>query len=206
MKSLKVTEASGKYKGSRRMVKKSRVIKGLSFLVLIFSLLTGCSKEGPSDRDIGKQKITARSSTKEQKWGNAPDFTLPRLGGGDFTLSSLKGKVIILDFWATRCPPCRKEIPGFIELYKNYKDEGLEIVGVCLESETTVKPFAKETGINYTLVFANQEIGRQYGGIRYIPTTFIIDCQGNITKKHIGYASKETFEGEIKELLSRKGQ
>jgi len=185
---------------------KSRVIKGFSFFVLILILLAGCSKETSSDNGIGKQKIIAQSSTEEEKWGNAPDFTLPSLGGDDFILSSLKGKVIILDFWATRCPPCRKEIPGFIELYREYKDEGLEIVGVCLESEAAVKPFAEETGINYTLVFANQEIVQRYGGIRYVPTTFIIDRQGNIVKKHIGYTSRETFEEEIKELLSKRGK
>jgi cytochrome c biogenesis protein CcmG/thiol:disulfide interchange protein DsbE len=188
------------------MMKKSRVIKGLSLLVLILSLLAACSKEASSDRSIGKQKITTQDSPKEENWGNAPDFTLPRLGGSQLKLSSLKGKVIILDFWAPRCPPCRKEIPGFIELYKKYKDEGLEIVGVCLESEAMVKPFAKKMGINYVLVSGNREVCQQYGGIRYIPTTFIIDRQGNIAKKHIGYASKETFEREIKELLSRKAE
>lgn len=79
-------------------------------------------------------------------------------------------------------------------------------MGVCLQSEAMVKPFAKEMGINYTLVFGNREICQQYGGIRYIPTTFIIDRQGNVAKKHIGYASKETFEREIKELLNRKAE
>ena len=183
------------------MTKKSRMIKGLSFLVLILSLLTGCSKEAPSDR--GMQKITAPSSTTEEKWGNAPDFTLPKLGSGEFTLSSLKEKVIIVDFWATRCPPCREEIPNFIKLYKKYKDEGLEIVGICLEREGAVEPFAEENEINYILVFADQKVTQQYGGIQYIPTTFIIDRQGNIAEKYVGYTSKEVFEKKIKELLGK---
>ncbi len=93
------------------------------------------------------------------------------------------------------------EIPNFVELYKKYKGKGLEIIGICLDSEAMVKPFAKEVGINYTLVLGNREVAQKYGGIRYIPTTFIIDKQGNITKKHIGYTSKETFEEEIKKLL-----
>lgn len=188
------------------MANKNKMIRGLLFIVLILILLSGCSKETPSERDIGKQEITAQISSQEQKWGNAPDFTLPRLGGGVFTLSSLKSKVIILDFWATRCPPCRLEIPGFIELYKKYNDDGLEIVGVCLEDEAKVKPFAEKMGINYILICANQEIGRQYGGIRYIPTTFIIDRRGNIANKHIGYISREIFEEEIKKLLKRKSE
>ena len=165
-------------------MKKRKVIKGLLFSVLILSLSVGCSKEASS--------------------GDAPDFTLPRLNGGNLTLSSLKGKVIILDFWAVRCPPCRKEIPDFVELYKKYKDKGLEIIGICLDSEATVKPFAEKMEMNYPLVFGNQEVAQKYGGIRYIPTTFIIDRQGNITKKHIGYVSRETFEEEIKVLLDKK--
>ena len=94
------------------------------------------------------------------------------------------------------------EIPGFVKLYKKYKDKGLKIIGVCLESEATVKPFAKKMGINYTLVFADQKVRHEYGGIRYIPTTFIIDQQGDIVKKHVGYVSKEVFEEEIKKMLN----
>lgn len=183
------------------LLKRSKVIKGHLLILLAISLLVGCSKEAPSDRGAERQEITTQSSAKEEEWGNAPDFTLPKLGGGKFTLSTLKGKVIILNFWATRCPPCRKEIPDFIRLYKKYKDEGLEIVGACLEDESAVRPFAEETGINYTLVFAEQEIAREYGGIRYIPTTFIVDGNGDIAKKHVGWASRETFEEEIKKLL-----
>ncbi|MEA3328556.1 MAG: TlpA disulfide reductase family protein [Candidatus Omnitrophota bacterium] len=160
------------------------MIRGFLSVILIFSFLTTGYSKG--------------------QWGDAPDFTLPGLRGENFTLSSLKNKVVILDFWAVGCPPCRKEIPGFIELYSKYKDEGLEIVGVCLDGRGRVKPFAEQKGIDYILVFADREVCRQYGGIRYIPTTFIIDRRGNIAKRHIGYASKETFEEEIKELLSRE--
>ena len=182
-------------------IKKSEIINGFLFLILTFGLLTGWSEQ---TKDTGKEKITTQSFKKEEKWGDAPDFILDKLGGGKFKLSSLKGKVIILDFWATYCPPCRKEIPGFIELYKKYKDKGVEIVGACLEDESVVKPFAEETGINYTLVFVNQETVRKYGDIRYIPTTFVIDQEGNIKKKHIGYVAKEMFEEEIKELLKQR--
>ena len=177
------------------MVISKKNLIGIFLFFFTLSTLTGCSSsEAP--RPIS-------SSKQEKDWGDAPDFTLPKLEGGELTLSSLKGKVIILDFWATYCSPCRREIPGFIELYKKYKDEGLEIVGVCIESESIVKRFAKEMGMKYVLVFANREISQQYGGIRYIPTTFIIDRNGDIAKKHVGLASKETFEQEIKELLGK---
>jgi len=179
------------------MSKRSNAIKGVLVLslipiLLIIVLAAGCSKKPASD--------TA------QKFGDAPNFTLPKLGGGDFTLSSFKGKVIILDFWKIECPPCRMEIPGFIELYSRYKDQGLEIVGVCLDRESAVKSFAKREGMNYTLVFADRTVGQQYGGIRFVPTTFIIDRDGNIAKKHVGYVSKEAFEKEIKELLNSSAE
>jgi len=186
-------------------VKKSWATAQLSCAILMIGLSTGCGERAPSDGDVVKQEGTPESAAKQEKWGNAADFTLPRLGGGYFTLSSLKGKVIILDFWATSCPPCRKEIPGFVELHETYKDEGLEIVGVCLESESNkVKAFAEDLGISYVLVFANRGVSQEYGGIRYIPTTFIIDRRGDVAKKHIGYVSKEVFEDEIKKLLSGK--
>ena len=171
-----------------------RNLIGIFLFFFTLSTLTGCSSSELSN--------PISISKEEKKWGNAPDFTLPQLEGGELTLSSLKGKIIILDFWATRCPPCRMEIPGFVKLYKKYKDKGLKIIGVCLESEATVKPFAKKMGINYTLVFADQKVRHEYGGIRYIPTTFIIDQQGDIVKKHVGYVSKEVFEEEIKKMLN----
>ena len=173
----------------------------VSFLI-VFLTLTGCSG--------GAESTSVQKNTPKDKkgWGNAPDFTLSKLGGGEFTLSALKGKVIILDFWATRCPPCRREIPDFIHLYKKYKDKGLEIVGVVLDKdkEASVGPFAKKMGINYTTVFGNREVTNKYKGIRYIPTTFIIDRNGNIAKKHVGFVKKEVFEAEIKELLEGNGK
>jgi len=158
-----------------------------------------------SESALVREKPASKTETSvpTQQWGNAPDFTLPKFKGGEFTLSSLKGKVIILDFWATWCGPCRMEIPGFVELYAKYKDKGLEIVGVALDrgGELAVGPFAKQYGMNYIIVFGDRKITQKYGGIPGIPTTFIIDRDGNVVGKHIGYAPKEAFEGVIKKLL-----
>jgi len=189
----------------KKGVMKTVVYTVLAVIALFLILLAVCSKNPPETKDMAKQNITVQSSPKGQEWGDAPDFTLPRLEGGTLTLSSLKGKVIIIDFWSTQCPPCKEEIPGFIELYEQYNDAGLEIVGMCLDSKAAINTFARKTGIkiNYPLVFANRHITLQYGGIRYIPTAFIIDSQGNIAKKHVGYAPKSTFEKEIKKLLNK---
>jgi cytochrome c biogenesis protein CcmG/thiol:disulfide interchange protein DsbE len=136
--------------------------------------------------------------------GPAPDFTLPRsLDGKPFKLSSLKGKVRLVDFWATWCPPCRKEIPSFIALQKKYQAKGLEVIGVCIEQDANdkVNAFAKEQGINYTSVISSQEVEAAYGGIRSIPTTFLVDRQGHIVKKYVGETPMEDFEADLKKLL-----
>ena len=133
---------------------------------------------------------------------SAPDFTLLDIHGNEKKLSDFKDKVIILDFWATWCPPCRMEIPHFIDLYNEYKDEGLEVIGVALDRNVErVGPFAEEIGINYTVLLGNRDVTDLYGGIMSIPTTFILDRDGKIRKKYIGYRDKEVFEKDIKELL-----
>lgn len=135
----------------------------------------------------------------------APDFNLKTLDGKTLQLSALKGKVVLLDFWATWCPPCREEIPHFKELYDQYRGKGLEIIGVALDDggEKDVAPFAQKNQINYPLsVTGAQELGQRYGGIRGIPTTFLVDKQGRIAQKYVGYQSKQVFEKEIQALLA----
>ena len=133
----------------------------------------------------------------------APDFALPDLEGNTVRLSDFKGKVIILDFWATWCPPCVKEIPHFVELYEKYRENGFQMIGIALSSGSAkdVKKFAAEHGINYPILMGNREVSRKYGNIRSIPTTFLIDRQGRIANKYIGYRPKDVFEKDLKSLF-----
>jgi cytochrome c biogenesis protein CcmG/thiol:disulfide interchange protein DsbE len=133
----------------------------------------------------------------------APDFTLNDLDGKPFRFSSTRGKVVILDFWATWCPPCRMEIPHFVDLYRDYRGKGLEIVGVSLDrgGASAVKPFARTNGINYPVLIGNQKVTSDYGGVRSIPTTFVIDRKARIVEKYVGYRDKAVFEEVIKKLL-----
>ena len=125
------------------------------------------------------------------------------------TITELKQKirensdqVLIVDFWASWCPPCRDEIPGFISLYNEYKEKGLEILGVALDENgsDSVKRFAKKMGINYPLLLGGYDINKEYN-ITALPTTFIYNRNGVLKIKHIGYFSKSAFEKEINELL-----
>jgi thiol-disulfide isomerase/thioredoxin len=139
------------------------------------------------------------ASTADSK---APSWELRDLEGRQVKSSDFAGKVLILDFWATWCAPCRNEIPGFIELQKEYGDRGLVVVGVSLDEEgpAVIKRFMKELGINYPIVLGEVGLMQDFGGTA-IPTTVIIDRRGNIVARHVGFAAKETFENEIQPLL-----
>ena len=147
---------------------------------------------------------TAPASSQGDARQAAPDFSVNSLDGQMLKPSSMKGKVVLLDFWATWCPPCREEIPHFKELYTQYKDKGVQIIGLALDEdgEASVRPFAQQNQINYPLAIATQEIVSSFGGIRGIPTTYILDKQGNIAKKWVGYQDKAVFEKEIQTLLA----
>ena len=138
-----------------------------------------------------------------QPAGKAPNFVLKTANGKTIELNKLKGKVVVVNFWATWCPPCKAEIPGFLDVYKQYKSKGLEIVGISLDQDgwTPVKPFIESHKITYPVVVGDGELADAYGGIDGIPTTFIVDKKGNITKRHIGYMDKTSLENLIKGLL-----
>jgi peroxiredoxin len=132
------------------------------------------------------------------------NFTLKDIAGRDVRLADYKGKVLLLDFWATWCGPCRVEIPGFVEMYDKYKSRGLEVVGIVVLDEFSNAPrFAREFKMNYTILNGDgrDDIEDAYGPLFALPTTFIIDREGRICHKHIGLTPRETFEAAIKQLL-----
>jgi cytochrome c biogenesis protein CcmG/thiol:disulfide interchange protein DsbE len=131
----------------------------------------------------------------------AIDFTLPDLKGGKVALTDYKSRVIILDFWATWCPPCRAEIPDFIALSKEYSSKNFVMIGAAVDDPNKVGNFVKSNNINYTICIADQATAGNYGGIRGIPTTFVIDREGYIVRQYVGFRPKEVFEQDIKDLM-----
>jgi thiol-disulfide isomerase/thioredoxin len=129
-------------------------------------------------------------------------WELMDLDGKPVKSSDFEGKVLILDFWATSCPPCDARIPGFIELQSKYGEKGLVVVGVLLDEEgpSVARQMKEEVGINYPVLVGASNIVEYFGGME-IPSTFIIDKSGKVVARHIGFVSKETFEREITPLL-----
>lgn len=136
--------------------------------------------------------------------GTAPDFTLPDADGNSFRLSEHRGEVVVLNFWATWCPPCRAEIPGFIELQNDLREKGVRFVGISLDEEgfDAVLPYAEKRGINYDLVVDNGRVARLYGGIESIPTTYLIDRSGRIRYEHSGILLKGGLRSALEELIT----
>ena len=130
----------------------------------------------------------------------APDFTLESINGDTIKLSDYRGKVVILDFWATWCRPCVMEIPHYKELYEAYKDSGLAIIGIALDKPQKVVSFVDRFEVNYPIAVGDRSLAAEYGGIRAIPTTFVLDQDGRIYKKYVGYRSKEIFLQDFRDL------
>ena len=134
----------------------------------------------------------------------APDFSLPDLTGQRLSLSSYRGKAVLLDFWATWCDPCREEIPHFVELQSKYRDRGLQIVGVSMDDgPEPVRDFYQRFKMNYPVVMGNAKIGELYGGVLGLPIAFLIGRDGRIYGKHIGATDITVFEAEIISLLRK---
>jgi len=135
----------------------------------------------------------------------APDFELHSLDGGMVTLSSLRGRPVLLNFWATWCTPCRVEMPWLVALDQQYRGRGIQIIGVSLDDaggEHQVATFAKDKGVTYPVLLADSTVANLYGGVRFMPQSFFIDRDGRIKMTTIGLTSKEDLEDGVKALLA----
>jgi peroxiredoxin len=170
------------------------------FIIFATAVLLGCLFQGCSSSPT---TVKAASLKPNSERHDAPDFALKDAEGKTVHLADYRGKVVLLDFWATWCDPCRLEIPWFIEMQRKNKDRGFEVLGVSMDDEgwEVVKPFVKNIGVNYRVLIGNDQTTELYGGVDALPTTFLIDRQGKIAAVHIGLASRKDFEDGVEQLL-----
>ncbi len=145
---------------------------------------------------------------KPKETVSAPDFTLKTIEGQEVTLSGLRGKVVLLDFWATWCGPCKESIPHLTQLHKNYQDKGFELIGMSLDKSgevEMVRRFVKSMDIPYPIIMTPEDVARNYK-ITGLPTTVLIDKEGKVREKIVGFNSAigQQIAARIEELTSEK--
>jgi cytochrome c biogenesis protein CcmG/thiol:disulfide interchange protein DsbE len=134
---------------------------------------------------------------------SAPDFALPSLDGRSVKLSEFRGKAVVLNFWATWCPPCKEEMPWFADLQKQYGKDGLVVIGVAMDdsSPSSIAKFTSQLGVNYPVLMGTDQVSDDYGDVQYLPTTFYIARDGTIMDKVTGLAGRPEIEEDVKKVL-----
>ncbi len=171
----------------------------LFVLIVAYGLFRFGRTMGPEPSEAAASSLKPEAARRP-----APEFALKDADGKTVRLSDYKGKVVLLNFWATWCGPCKIEIPWFGELEQKYRDRGFAVLGVSMDEEgwDVVKPFTAELHVNYRVLLGNDETAQLYGGVDSLPTTFVIDQEGRIVSVHLGLVSKSNYEDEIEQLLA----
>lgn len=161
---------------------------------------------------LGIQKAKHNSgsgvATSKLQGQPAPDFSLTSLDGKTLKLSDYHGKAVLLNFWATWCEPCKIEMPWFVELQNKYGAQGLQVLGVAMDdaSPKEISEFAQKMGVNYPIVIGKEQVGDEYGGVQYLPSTFYVGRDGKIIERVFGLVSRSEIEANVQKALSQQGQ
>jgi peroxiredoxin len=153
---------------------------------------------GPEVANVGPGTAMGPSGSR-----TAPPFSLKDTNGNIFSSAQLAGKPAAINFFATWCPPCREEIPGFVEVYNKHKEKGFEMIGISLDTDTrgNLPGFLMSNNVGYRILFGDLDTARAYGGVSALPTTFFVGKDGEIKNVHIGYMDKDAFDKEVMKLL-----
>lgn len=157
----------------------------------LFLFLAGCTQRPRELKSEGQRQT-------------APDFTLKDADGNPVNLTDYRGKVVLVNFWATWCGPCEVEIPWFVEFEKKYKDQGFAVLGLSMDDDgwKAVRPYIASHKINYRVMIASELVSQKFGDIDALPTSFVLDRQGRIATNHVGLVDKRDYQNEILKLLA----
>ncbi len=180
---------------------------GVGSVLACALLWTGCSDfvTKPAPKAKQEQKPAGQFNLKDAVGQATPSFSLKDANGQTVRPADYKGKVVLLDFWATWCGPCKIEIPWFIDMERQYKDQGFAVLGVSMDEDgwTAIKPYVQNMQMNYRVLLGNDDVSTAYGGLDSLPTTLLIDRQGKIASVHVGVTmGKEEFKNAIVQLLN----
>jgi peroxiredoxin len=169
------------------------LIRRWTLFAAAVAILASC--EAPIPDNFHLKAVNERKPT--------PDFNLKDVTGANVKLSDYKGKVVLLNFWATWCGPCKVEIPWFMDFERTYKDRNFAVVGVSMDEDgwDAVKPYIEEKKMNYRVVLGNDQVSTLFGNVDSLPTTIVIDREGRIASMHVGLVAKATYQKEIEKLL-----
>ena len=179
--------------------------RGLTFasaVLIVVAAYTIIARPDVSERaaTTGSMPLTAADTSLQR----APDFALPTMDGDTLRLSDHRGEVVVLNFWATWCAPCRKEIPVFVEMQRELGEDGLQFIGVSLDEEgfEVVRPFAEDMKVNYPMAVDDGTIAPMYGGIPTVPTTFLIGPEGQVHGYAPGLVTESVLRPRVENLLA----
>ena len=175
-------------------MKRDPVVLIVIAIVISVMLVFGIQKARHNPTSAGGAKLLNQP---------APDFALASLDGKTLKLSDYHGKAVLLNFWATWCEPCKIEMPWFVDLQRKYGPQGLQVLGVAMDDAPAkdIADFSQKMGVNYPILIGKEEVGTQYGGVQYLPSTFYISRDGKIIERVFGLVSRSEIEANVQKAL-----